>query len=791
MYNIQEIKDKINCLDVAQRYHLPIHKEGDRCVSPLRAGATNKTSFVVYKDFWYDFGSAKGGDVIDLVAELEYEGDKGDAIRALAHCTGVDGTDDRGWHDYTVNLNAKTAFYHSKLTDSDRDYLHKRGLTDADIDRLMIGRVTSGDLRGRLFLPYFFNGYVCYYATRAMPGGEYPESKYRKQKIDDYCQHVPWGMQTLNRGGDTLVIAEGYFDAVSFEAQGYPVLSAVTGFFSSTQLPMVLNAARHFKRVFFVYDNDERSHAGEKFAERMARTLLKERIPFIVGRVPDEYKDVSEYYEAGEVLQNLVNNAVNGLTYLCNLYNDQDELAEFLRPIAHSHGVSAVKRVIDELAESEAFPMRVLKNVEKIATTPPSESEIADKLVQKYGLLYLSKAGFYEWDGHVWKLIADDVVRAYAAEEYGKYFRTAARNANACNHVRDLVVNNDVVFNKKPVLTFPNGTLELETGIFRESRRNDYCTFMMSYDYNPNSICPEWEKFVVDITNGCGKRYENLQFIPGYALMPHCKLEKIFVLLGGGGNGKTVYLNIIKRVFGHENISAVLPSGLVNEFQRIMLKDSLLNIGSDISSDFTKGEIREYLLQISSGEMIQACYKGKTHITFEPRCKLVFACNKVPTAEVINGLDRRMHFVKFPCSFVDDPDPADPLQKKIDVELIDKLIAELPGIFNWVYKGYKELQEKGWIVDTDEQEEILNQFRTTSNPIMEFCEDRNFAGTMPRDLVYSWYRDWCDEAGHKPLSRTKFIPQFREVMDKKIESEQYIRKDGGRVRVFTFRRDQQ
>ena len=172
MYNIQEIKDKIDCLAVAQRYNLPIHKEGDRCVSPLRAGATNKTSFVVYKDFWYDFGSAKGGDVIDLVAELEYEGDKGDAIRALAHCTGVDGTDDRGWHDYTTSMNARTAFYHSKLTDSDRDYLHNRGLTDADIDRLMIGRVTSGDLRGRLFLPYFFNGYVCYYATRAMPGGE-------------------------------------------------------------------------------------------------------------------------------------------------------------------------------------------------------------------------------------------------------------------------------------------------------------------------------------------------------------------------------------------------------------------------------------------------------------------------------------------------------------------------------------------------------------------------------------------------------------------------------------------
>jgi len=348
-------------------------------------------------------------------------------------------------------------------------------------------------------------------------------------------------------------------------------------------------------------------------------------------------------------------------------------------------------------------------------------------------------------------------------------------------------VNNDLVFNKMPVLTFPNGTLELETGLFRESRKEDYCTFVMDYDYIPNHICPVWEKFIQDITDGDGKREENLQFIPGYALMPHCKYEKIFVLLGGGGNGKTVYLNILRKVFGHENVSAVLPSGLTNEFQRIMLKDSLLNIGSDISSDFTKGEIREYLLQISSGEMIQACYKGKTHITFEPRCKLVFACNQVPTAEIINGLDRRLQFVEFPCKFVEFPDPNDHLQKKIDTNLVDKLMNELPGIFNWCYKGYKLLKAKGSIVETEEQEEILQQFRATSNPVLEFCEEYTFAGMMTRSEIYSWYQDWCDHTGHRPLNQTKFIPRFREMMANQIVNEVKTTREGKTVRAFKFK----
>ena len=66
MIDIQKIKSNISCVDYAQRIGLPIRKSGDRCVSPLRAGASNKTSFIVYDDFWFDHGSGTGGDVIEL-----------------------------------------------------------------------------------------------------------------------------------------------------------------------------------------------------------------------------------------------------------------------------------------------------------------------------------------------------------------------------------------------------------------------------------------------------------------------------------------------------------------------------------------------------------------------------------------------------------------------------------------------------------------------------------------------------------------------------------------------------
>lgn len=784
MYDIEAIKARTDMIATAQSLGLDIRKAGDRCVSPLRPEAKNPTSFRVFKDGWFDYGSAQWGDVIDLVAEVKYNGDKGKAIRELAQNAGLDAGEADGWLDYTHQLNAQIAFYQQKLTPDDYDYLHRRGLRDETIAELRIGR----DSDGRLVIPYIKNGYVAYYCTRAMPGSKYPEAKYRKAHIDTHNANIVWGWDTIMRGGDTLVIAEGVFDAASFYQEGYPVLSAVTGFFSGKQLTDVLSAARQFKRVFFVYDNDKISHAGDKFAEKMARILLKERIPFIVGHVPDEYKDVSEYYEAGEILQSLLLDAQNGLSYLCKKYTDANELAQFLRPIALYNSIEAAETAIHDLQESGSsrFSPAEWNKLIKRVTSPPSEKEIKDKVIRTHDMVYVEEVGFYEWNGQIWEKLSDNAVNSYCASVLGN-FESATRARNACALIKYELSRSDIAFDQAPVLTFKNGTLELETGKFRKPDMNDYCSIAMDYDYNPDATCPTWEAFIRDVTNEDGIREENLQFIPGYVLMPHCKYQKIFMLLGKGGNGKSVYLDVLQRLFGRKHITNVEPTGLPNEFQRVLIKDSLLNVSSDINSDLSKGEIREWLLKISDGASVQACYKGKTHISFEPRCKLVFACNTVPTAEVVNGLERRFWFIDFPCRYVEEPDKNDPLQKKRDIDIVSKLCEELPGIFNWVYNGYRLLNKVGYFTETYEHGTILEQFKTVSNPVEEFCNDKVFAGTMTREEIYGWYRDWCENAGHKPLSRTKFLPKFREKMEREIIDETQQRSSNGRVRVFKFR----
>jgi len=798
VYDTQLIKQRISCVDVAQRCGLPIRQSGDRCVSPLRPGASNPSSFAVDADFWYDFGSGSGGDCIDLLAELRYSGDRGAAIRELARLAGVtsDNQDNTyEWRSYTESMNAQTAYYHSQLTTADREYLHSRGLTDTDISRLMIGRVTDGPLRGRLFLPYFSgrDGYVSYYATRALPGSAFPENKYMKQKRDEFCKHIPWGLQTLDRTvpGDTLVIAEGYFDAASFEASGYPVLSAITGRFSKDQLPTVLSAARKFSRVFIVYDNDAVTHAGDSFAQTMATILTRNRIPFIVGTVPTPYHDISEYYAAGGDLSRIISSAEPGIEYIASRIMDFSDLESYVYTVARHTKRTALDNLFSRLRELRRWDGDALKSLFKSATTAPPETIVADEILREHQLLYIHAVGFYEYTGGVWQRLNDGIIGGYADRAYGEF--STSQRVSAIVKLLKIRALRDVVFDRQPVWNFVNGTLELDTGVFRDHNPNDYCSVQSSYPYNPDATYNSWASFIDDVTAGDPKSAELLQFIPGYALgYQDNRLERIFVLQGLGSNGKSVYLDMLRQLFGDTHVSHLQPRALLDRFQVIQLRESIINIAGEIRSDFK--DVEERMKSIATGEPISGCYKSQDFVTFIPRTKLVFATNtEITSGDTSEGLARRLVIVDFKVSFVDYPDPNDPYQRPKNVDIKDELARELAsgGIFNWVYEGYKLLRTVGYFTETNDQVELIQDFRRSSNPVLQFYEEKivpDYPVELLNQQLYEDYKSWCIRNTYDVRSSNSFYREFKKVAKLRYEPFRTSTQRGYRLKI---RQDEQ
>ncbi len=774
--DLSQIKTRISCPDYlrSQGISVPSRIPG-RMISPLRAGASNPTSFLLQDDHWYDFGSGNGGDVIDLAAQLEFSGDLGKAIRSLSAKLGLQITHPTGkWHDAIQDLCNRTAYYHQQLTDTDRKYLHDRGFTDATIDEVMIGHVTDGYLRGRLFLPYFKNDYVCYYATRYMQGGALPENKYMKASLDEspYYDHIPWGLPTLSRTQHPglLVISEGYFDALSWYQEGYCVLSAITGRFSKDQLSTVLAACNSFDRVLIIYDNDPVSHAGAGFTQTMAEWLFKNHIRFEVATTPDGVKDVNDYYAAGGDLSKLVKDDVSDLEYFSSILT-LEEFTTFLLKLNRNTKFY----ILNELIDKTSYPPDVKKSLHRIIRETPKEDTIAREVIAAHRMCSVKGIGFYEWNGKIWERLDDEVVNGYVDSTLGRNFATNNSVRNITELIKKRVHISNLQFDKHPVLTFQNCTFEIETGKTHPFSPDDYASIIMDYDYNADARCPQWEEFIHSVSNGFGEREAILQKIAGYVLYPDCSLHQIFILHGPGGNGKSVYTNTLKALFGPKNTSSVEPSGLVEAFKLIQIKDSLLNIGSDISSDFTKGDIKEKLLKIACGETIEACFKGKDFVTFEPRCKLIYNCNEIPRVTSIAGLDRRLRYLEFEVSYKDFPDPDNPYERQIDKELEPKLLTELPGIFNWAYKGYLDLRKDKRFPDAPEQAQILGIMEESANPIITFVRDMNYSGVVWRSTVWDDVKEWLAENGHRQMSANRFFPKFRDALGPRLIWDKKIR----------------
>jgi P4 family phage/plasmid primase-like protien len=253
---------------------------------------------------------------------------------------------------------------------------------------------------------------------------------------------------------------------------------------------------------------------------------------------------------------------------------------------------------------------------------------------------------------------------------------------------------------------------------------------------------------------------------------PTNKYEKIFVLTGAGGNGKSKYLTILRRLFGESHVSHLKPRDLLKDFKLIHLKDSFVNIAGEIRSDLR--DVEEVMKSVASGDPQIACYKSKDFVNFVPRTKLIYACNgQLASGDTSEGLTRRLIIVDFKVSFVDDPDPNNPYERLKNVDILDSISDELNsgGIFNWAYEGYKLLRAVGYFTETHDQTQLIQDFKRSSNPILVFWEDshHNFGDSMSNSEMYHAYCQWCALNGEKSVPSVSFHTEFKRVSNRVFE----------------------
>lgn len=713
------MKDAVSCVQVANSLGLGITKSGDRCPSFIHNGK-NPTSVVIYDDFWRSFSDDIGGDVIDLVAHKLYGGNKADALKWLSSYTGIplpnsNYTDN--WYKEIDNLTCQIAKWHEQLTPEHYEYLHNRRMTDKTINDLLIG---YNPRENRIIIPMYKNNYVCYYCGRTMGEVTKTNPKYKKPKLNDFLENSLYGLQTLSKRKDVLVVAEGAFDYLSFYQEDFAVIANAGGTYSPQQTLEMLNIARGYDTVLLTFDNDV---SGSKFTLRMAQQLFKRHINFKICNLPKQYKDISDYYVAGNNLNDLIDTAYEGIPKMCQLFAKPEAFEEFIIENRRYIKRTDIIAVFDILTADNIFPdvsKEWLKEVKKQALMPPNDDEITKAVLSKHKFKYNPSLGIYEYNRHYWKQLNDDTVKKYISDEYGKY-RTASKIASVLALIKAETVTDEVP-NQKNLINFINGTLDVENKKLNPHSANDFLTYELSYPYNPNVYSHDWDKFISSLFDD-PKKEGLLQEYAGYILYPENTLQVALYLVGNGSNGKSVFLNLISKVFGNEaNCSSVELTSFADKFQLIYLMGKRLNISNETKSDSMNAETN--FKSVVAGDPIQACYKGKDFIQFKPKCKLIFGCNELPKSrDLTDGFTRRMLICSFPYQFKEHPKL--PHEKPIDKGLEKRLSTpeNLTGIFNWVYDGYTMLKQFNEFTEPDDQLQIMEDYKETQNPIVTFAKE--------------------------------------------------------------------
>lgn len=302
-------------------------------------------------------------------------------------------------------------------------------------------------------------------------------------------------------------------------------------------------------------------------------------------------------------------------------------------------------------------------------------------------------------------------------------------------------------------LNTPGGVLNLKTGEINEHKAEYYFTKMTAVDLSSGIDCPRWLEFLNEIFAGDRDLIRYVQKALGYSLTGSTAEQCVFFLYGTGKNGKSTFLEVVRRIFG-DYAANIQP-------ETIMVRS---NPGSAINSDIArlKGSrlvtsvepneglrINEGLLkQLTGDDAVTARKLYSEEFEFKPEFKLWIATNHKP---VIRGTDtgiwRRIHMIPFTVAIPDD---------KVDKNLPHKLKAEMPAIFKWIVEGCLLWQQEGLKMPRAVLDSV-REYRREMDVISAFLNDccQN-SGCIAAKTLYAAYCKWAENNNEYCLSNTKF-----------------------------------
>lgn len=453
----------------------------------------------------------------------------------------------------------------------------------------------------------------------------------------------------------------------------------------------------------------------------------------------------------------------------------------------------------------------------KLSRLPQNDIGNAERLVKRHGrdLLYVSSMGWHSWQGTHWsredgeqevqrraKATATAIrAEVAAAQEAGPWtresedededgeesksdfrnrlssllkFAIVSGNATRVRAMGELA-QSDLSHRREELdadpwlLNVENGTIELrhhdQGGVkLREHRRDDLMTRLAPVRYDKDAAAPKFMAWLAQFQPHAALQLF-LQRWAGYSLTGDTGEQVVSLWYGGGANGKSTLLNVLRGLLGPYCQTVPVEALLEDERKSGGSASPQLARLPGIRLAFASEPEKKRRLstsaikQLTGGEPVAARELNQGYFEFMPSFKLTMSFNDRPSVPAQDdGTWRRILLVPFDVQI----DPAKKVNKFEEV-----LLQEAPGILNWALDGFRLWRERGLEIPK-EIRAATDEYRIDSDHIGEFlgmATRRPEPGAAPEVIsaytvgaaqLYEVYEKWCKDNAIDPVKKTGF-----------------------------------
>ena len=314
----------------------------------------------------------------------------------------------------------------------------------------------------------------------------------------------------------------------------------------------------------------------------------------------------------------------------------------------------------------------------------------------------------------------------------------------------ELLVDEDLI-------NFANGTLGISDSSWTEEKLFCRNRLPVVYTGDDAKVPENWMRFVNELLEPYD--VDTLQEYMGYCLISSTAAQKMLLIIGNGGEGKSRIGVVMKEILGDNMNNGSIPKLETNSFAKADLEHKLLMVDDDMRIEQlpTTNSLKAV---ITAEGLMDLEKKGQQSYQGLMYCRLMAFSN----GYLKSANDDSYGFFRRQLILMTKPRPKDRID---DPFLSKKLRAERDQIAMWALRGLYRLRKNNFhFTVSDKSKTAIMSAMDEANNVVSFLRSKGSFTFDPEGEItsrefYNIYKCWCDDNAVEATDKKRVISYLR------------------------------